>query len=135
MINVWLLVRSDFIGLCRKQLSGFDKAARQRFKKSNVSGYDWHLESLYVDSYSDIETLLSSYRGNGRFVQAWDCETGEPVTDRKGKRKFRMQLHRLVEYMPDIVSYDVNGNESAREIATNLSQVALMQGQAPRIFK
>ena len=111
-----------------------DPATRGIFRKDDPAGpRTYELWSLYYE-VEDIQALVhirndmnADFPGQLLTIGAWDFDTGEQLQG--------FNLHnRLLEFIPDIVTYDVDGNETSRNRPTAASDVNLGFGQAPRDF-
>ena len=128
-----------------------DPATRRIFRKDNPNGpRDYELWSLYYDVETEKELrdirndLNAEFPGQVRTVGAWHWdgrqvgqeftfnEDGE-ITGVTGNPMFPLHT-RILEFIPDIVTHDVDGNETSRVRPTAPSDVNLGFGQAPRRF-
>ena len=111
-----------------------DPSVRGIFRKDNPAGpRDYELWSLYyevedVQELRDIRNDLNAdFPGQLRTIGAWDFQTGAQLQG--------FPLHaRILEFVPDIVTYDIDGNETSRVRPTVATDVNLGAGQAPRDF-
>ena len=128
-----------------------DPSVRALFRQDNPPGpRSYELWSLYyeVDAESalrDIRNdLLGEYQGQLRTIGSWwsdgrqvgtefTFDADGTVTGTSGTPIFNLHT-RILEFIPDIVTFDVDGNETSRTRPTVLSDVNLALGQAPRIF-
>lgn len=105
-----------------------DHATVQKlFKVPNIAGKDWHLWSVYLNgsqaAANAITYLTGQYPNDFVVGGAWNYDTGAQL----------VSLHpQLIQFMPDEWTYDANGNPISSTPATILSDVNLLQGQAPR---
>ena len=119
------------------------------FKKPTVAGKVWHLFSLNFDGTTKARDALDWLEANRAnhfvIVGAWWWD-GRQVgtqweTDQDGNRTGNTTgtplypIHpRLIDFMPDDPVYDGNGDLTGYQAATQLTDVNLIQGQAPRRF-
>lgn len=110
-----------------------DPLVRALFRQDSPSGpRSYELWSLYyeADTQQDVldvrNELLTEYPGQLRVIGAW-WWSGEQVEG--------FPLHaRILEFMPDVVTYDIDGIEISRARPTSPSDVNLGMGQQPRQF-
>lgn len=110
-----------------------DPSVRSIFRQDAPAGpRSYELWSLYyeLDDQQDVldvrNDLLIEYPGQLRAIGAW-WQDGQQVNG--------FPLHAsILEFIPDIVTYDDDGNETSRTRPTEPSDVNLGMGQIPRIF-
>ena len=157
-VNVWLALRDDAQALIKTRLewdeekdgeySGpvtdrqvklfrlmHDLENTQRlFRVDNDGTNDWTLWNIYFDFPKDVllkvkdelDQLIIDYPNHIKIIGAWRWD-GTQVAD--------YPIHsRILELMPDVVTYDSDGNELSRTRPTVASDVNMGLGQAPRIF-
>ena len=97
------------------------------------------LWSVYAEVDNADEALiirnsyLAMFPGKLRTVGGWWFDSGEQVLLDDGSIAFPLIVS-LLEFMPDIVEYDTDGNETARTRPLVASDVNMGLGQAPRQF-
>ena len=110
-----------------------DPSVRSVFRQDNPSGpRSWELWSLYyeVETAGDLRNirndLRAEYPGQIRTIGAWWWD---------GRRVETFTLHAsILEYMPDVVTYDLDGIEVSRARPTAPTDVNLGLGQTRRVF-
>lgn len=110
-----------------------DPSVRSIFRQDNPAGpRSYELWSLYYegDDQQDVldirNALLAEYPGQLRTIGAWWWD---------GAQVLGFPLHaRILEFIPDVVIYDSDGNEMSRTRPITPSDVNLGLGQAPRVF-
>ncbi len=60
--------------------------------------------------------------------------TSNEIIGTSGTPIYPIPMSALLKFMPDIVTHDADGDELSRVTATSLTDVNLLQGQAPRRF-
>ena len=129
-----------------------DRAVVQSlFNKATINSNLWNLWSVYFDEPKDILirvknaldyleatyplqfVIAAAWHWDGRQVGTqYTYDEGE-ITGITGTPTYPIHT-KLIDFMPDIVTYDVDGNELTRTAATILSDVNLLAGQSPREF-
>ena len=134
------------------------------WKTPTIAGKKWHLFSLSFDASKQAKTVIDWVADNrqGHFyvMGAYRHDNGlqvglSYVYDEEGNRTYTEvedddgnitrtydisgtavypQHNRLVDFMPDIIEYDSEGIPTGSTPATELTDVNLRVGQAPRIF-
>lgn len=147
MINLWLIVREDVetddLKLGRI-LTHPDMAHIEAvMNHETLAGKVWTLYSAYIQptqsSKNSIKNWLDNHTTDVVVGGAWKMDGLQVGTERDeegsitGTPLFPIDL-RLIKFMPDDVTYDVDGNETGRTPATELKQVNLLAGQVPRKF-
>ncbi len=110
-----------------------DPLVRSIFRQDNPSGpRSYELWSLYFEAETNQEVrdirndLLAEYPGQLRTIGAWWWD---------GTQVQGFPLHaRILEFIPDIVTHDEDGNETSRVRPTVPNDVNLGLGQSPRQF-
>ena len=114
------------------------------FKIDTTAGSDWFLFPIYIPEpeIDDVVDWLADNKGSRtKILGAWEFDLGiqygteiEPETGEViGDPTYPINL-RTIEFMPDIIERDENGNIISTTPATELTDVNLMQGSAPRLF-
>lgn len=130
-----------------------DRGNVQRlFRADTVAGREWTLWSVYFDEpggvllliQAELDNLAAKYPAQFAIAGAWHWDgrqvgtqwvdvmdhsqgtTGAPTYARHS---------RLIQFMPDIVTYNANGAEISRTRPLTLSDVNLSLGQSPRKFQ
>ena len=147
MINLWIAIRSDLLDEDRKTgriLSHPDMNFIDRMmKRKTLGGNEWRLYSVYIDPSSSSKTqiqnwiasnssqviIAGAWKWNGLQVGTSRDEEGDIV----GTPLYPVDA-RLIQFMPDDVTYDSEGVEASRTNAIALKDVNLIAGQAHRIF-
>ena len=156
-INVWLALRDDAQALIRARLSWdeetqgeysgpitdrqhklfklmHDLETTQKLFRVDAGARDWTIWNLYFDLpnnillkvQNEIDALIVAFPNHIKIIGAWKWN---------GTQIPAYPLHaRILEFMPDIVTYDENGNETSRVRPTVPSDVNLGLGQTPRQF-
>lgn len=99
------------------------KATADLWRKPTVKGVTRTLYSVYVESVDEAEKVAQGYGEGAEILGCWDWASGaitHPVSAD------------LIEYMPDIVTYDENGAETSRTRPTEPSQTHVIFGQGER---
>jgi len=136
IINVWLAIRDDAHAHITElpeitNLMGDRENVQSAFRQDTTGG-TWTLWSLNLESdgptaQDEITSIRSNYPGAIRILGAWDFDTGEQITG--------FLIHtRILEFIPDTVTYDEEGLEVSRSRPTVARDVNLLMGQAPRTF-
>lgn len=144
MINLWLALREDavttvvgWIDLTPDQQLIKDAVNSHpdlqhisiNTKKDTNGGKQWEMFSIYADDITALMVaieLIFPTPNNALVLGAWDWD---------GVQLPEYPSHsRTKNYMPDDVSYDANGVETGRIIATGPKQINLMAGQKPKVF-
>jgi len=128
-----------------------DPLVRSIFRQDNPSGpRSYELWSLGYEAQSDQEVrdirndLVAEYPGQLRTIGAWwfdgrqvgtefTFDIDGAITGVTGIPIFPLHTS-ILEFIPDIVTYDVDGNETSRVRPTVPSDVNLSMGQAERRF-
>ena len=130
-----------------------DRANRQKlFRIDEISTRSWTLWSLYFDFDKDImqkiqaelDDLTTNFPNHVKIVGAWHWDGRQAgtqfvrdaegnITGTSGSPTYPLHA-RLIQFMPDDVTYDENGNETSRTRPTVPSDVNLAMGQSPRRF-
>ena len=87
-----------------------------------LKGDERQLVSVYTDTVEEAQKVTAGYT-KAELLGCWDWWTGEITSP---------LAPNLVDYMPDIVVYDENGQEISRERPTEPSQTLIIFGQGPR---
>ena len=127
-----------------------DRATVQRmFKTPTLGGKQWNIYSLYFEASKkarDAFDFLAANRANHFvIVGAWHWDGRQVGTqwelDQDGERTGNTTgtplypIHaRLIDFMPDEPILDQNGDITGWNPASGLSDINLIQGQAPRRF-
>lgn len=158
-INVWLGLRDDAQALIVERLNWDqesqgayagpvtdrqhklfsymqDRANRVAlYRTDTIAGRTWTLWTVDFDFRgnlrqkvkAELDQLLLDYPNHVIIGGAWHWSDGRQVPD--------YALHsRLIEFMPDVVTYDNEGNEISRVRPIVVSDQNLGQGQAERQF-
>lgn len=153
IINVWLEIRDTFEWPAEDPADDNELQAKNRetlakcadiavipglFKTRTQGPRSWQIYSLQyiVQTIKELEVEIERFKsensGDTGVMGAWYYDDGEQVKDDN------VPLYpipgSLMNYMPDIVEWDEDGNEISRESATELTDVNLLQGQTPRRF-
>ena len=163
-INVWLALRDDAQAQIKTRLQWdtelqgaytgpvsnrqhrlfqlmHDQATVEHlFRIDRVSARDWHLWNLTFDFPNNVlqrvkdelDALIAAYPSHVKIVGAWNWDDGTQV-EQAGSPVYPIHA-RILELMPDVVTYDINGNETSRTRPLVPSDVNLGFGQAPRQF-
>lgn len=152
IVNVWLALRDDAQALIKtrltwdeetqgeytgpitdRQFNVFrlmgDRSVVQSLFRKDGSWTPWTLgfDSDGPDARGEITQLIADFPGAIRIVGGWNFDSGEQVTG--------FPIHpRILEFLPDIVTFDIDGNETSRTRPTVPSDINLGLGQAPRQF-
>ena len=110
-----------------------DPSVRSIFRQDNPPGpRSYELWSLYYEVETDQEIrdirndLLAEYPGQLRTIGAWWWD---------GTQVQGFPLHpSILEYIPDVVTFDPDGNEISRTRPTVPTDINLGLGQTRRIF-
>lgn len=78
--------------------------------------------------------LLADFPGQLRTIGSWLFDTGQQVLNLAGTQPLFPLHTTILEYMPDIVTFDEDGNEVSRSRPTVPSDVNLGLGQSTRQF-
>ena len=92
------------------------------FRKPTAKGVERQLVSVYTDTVEEAQKVTAGY-DKAELLGCWDWWTGEITSPLAAN---------LVDYMPDVVVYDENGQEISRERPTEPSQTLIIFGQGPR---
>ena len=117
------------------------------YKIDTTAGEDWFLFPIYIQEMQidDVVDWLAANKGsktkilaawhfdNGlQYGMEWDVdENGDPIIT--GDPTYPIDL-RTLEFMPDIIERDQDGDIISTTPATELTDVNLMQGCYPRRF-
>ena len=124
------------------------------FRVDTVTGRQWTLWSVYFDApvapllmmqmeldnlaanYTSQFVVIGAWHWDGRQVGTqWELDADEQRTgDTIGISTYPIHA-RLIQFMPDIVTYDEDGNETSRTRPITMSDVNLGFGQSPRRFQ
>ena len=113
-----------------------DQANRQGlFRIDEIATWRWGMWSIDFDLpgnimqkvKAEVDQLIVDYPNHIKILGAWRWSDGANIA------AYPPHI-RLIEFMPDIVTYDANGNETARSKPLTVSDVNLGFGQAPRQF-
>ena len=155
MINAWLALREDAHALVRTAVRWDEETqgpypgpltTRQRkvfgaihdldntqklFRVDTIGARDWIVWSVYFDTNLaavkvELDQLALDYPNRLVIVGAWRWD-GTQLADYPPHA-------RILELMPDDVTYDEDGNETSRTRPTVASDVNLLYGQSPRVF-
>ena len=127
-----------------------DPHVRSIFRQDNTGPRSYELWSLYFEAdttqeVTDIRNDLNAeYPGKLRTIGAWwwdgrqvgtefTFDNDGVITGTSGIPRFPLHTS-ILEFMPDIVMRDQDGNEISRVRPTELSDVNLLQGQVERRF-
>lgn len=120
------------------------------FRNATIGAFKWTLWSVYFPLslgsnvlqiiQDELDNLAVTYPTQFIIVGAWRWD-GRQVgtrwnsdrTDVTGTPTYPIHP-RLIDLMPDEVTYDAEGNEVSRVRPTGLSDVNLLLGQSPRRF-
>ena len=122
------------------------------FRTDTDASRAWYLWNVSFDKPKDamikvkaeLDWLLDTYTNQTRIGAAWHWDGRQVgtqftydengvITGTTGTPVYPLHA-RLIEFMPDIVTYDDDGNETSRTRPTVLSDVNLGLGQTPRQF-
>lgn len=126
-------------------------AIERQYKPVQVQGETYKCFSVWSDDKSlknSIDFLYDTWGNEARPLGSWWNDTGiqggqQPVYDDDGNlidisgTPIYPIPNNCYLFMPDIVTYDEDGNEIGRELAQSnddLRDVNLLLGQVPRIF-
>lgn len=116
----------------------YDEGAVERlFKEWNAAGRTYKLWSFYADKPADMNTvrtdlnmLIGSYPNDFAVMGAWNYSTGAEV----GNPIWYPLPSQTINFMPDIIVDDTDPDNPVYGPATELTDVNLLFGQAPRSF-
>ncbi len=163
IINVWLALRDDaqaaivarlkwdeetqgeYSGPVTERLHRLfsrmaDRATVQRlYRADKIGEYTWTLWSLYFDFptnallkiKAELDALQAAYPSHVAVCGAWRWDGRQVKSD--GEPVYPVHA-RILELMPDIVTYDADGNETSRTRPTEPSDINILQGQSFRQF-
>ena len=155
MINAWLALREDAHALVRTAVRWDEETQgsytgpltpRQRkvfgaihdldntqklFRVDRIGARNWIVWTVYFDTNlavvkTELDQLALDYPNRFVIVGAWRWD-GTQLNDYPPHA-------RILELMPDIVTYDEDGNETSRTRPTVATDVNLLFGQSPRVF-
>ena len=92
------------------------------FRKPTLKGDERQLVSVYTDTVEEAQKVTAGYT-KAELLGCWDWWTGEITSP---------LAPNLVDYMPDVVTYDDKGKEVSRERPTEPSQTLIIFGQGER---
>ena len=92
------------------------------FRRPTLKGDERQLVSVYTDTVEEAQKVTAGYT-KAELLGCWDWWTGEITSP---------LAPNLVDYMPDIVVYDENGQEISRERPTEPGQTLIIFGQGER---
>ena len=92
------------------------------FRRPTLKGDERQLVSVYVDTVEEAQKVTAGYT-KAELLGCWDWWTGEITSP---------LAPNLVDYMPDVVTYDDKGKEVSRERPTEPSQTLIIFGQGER---
>lgn len=123
-----------------------------QFKKATISGNRWHLWNIVLKEPKDLllklqielDYLETTYSTQFIIGGAWffdGRQIGTQFVHDEDNNIIGVSgtptylLHpELINFMPDIITYDIDGNETSRTRPTKVSDVNLLQGQKERHF-
>lgn len=164
IVNLWLALRDDSQALIKTRLTWDektqgeytgpvtdrqfklfslmqDRANRQRlFRIDRVASRDWIWWSLDFDFpknvlqkiKAEIDDLIANFPNHVKIIGAWHWDDGRQV--KQGGTPVYPVHARILELMPDVVTFDEFGNETSRTRPTVPSDINLGLGQTPRQF-
>ena len=92
------------------------------FRRPTLKGDERQLVSVYTDTVEEAQKVTAGY-DKAELLGCWDWWAGEITSP---------LAPNLVDYMPDIVTYDENGQEISRERPTEPGQTLIIFGQGER---
>ena len=92
------------------------------FRRPTLKGDERQLVSVYTDTVEEAQKVTAGY-DKAELLGCWDWWPGEITSP---------LAPNLVDYMPDIVTYDENGQEISRERPTEPGQTLIIFGQGER---
>ena len=99
------------------------------YRLDDFASRDWTLYSLYFDPDAvmlEIAHLRAEYPAGVKVLGGWEWDgTALPA--------FPQDI-RLLEFLPDIVTYDIDGTELTRDRPTVATDINLRAGQTVRSF-
>ena len=105
------------------------KVIQGLFRHDAFGGRTWTLYSLYFDPETvmqEVATLRAKFGPAIKTLAGWEWD---------GTRLLAFPLNtRLLEFLPDIVTYDEDGNETSRTRPTVATDVNKRFGQGDRSF-
>ena len=157
-VNVWIAMSQQALNeykdarLLKKDYTGpmdaltFDTLHRMAdtdnvqamFKRVPADGKEYTLFSLYLPASAEAKTridhIAEQWLGHFIVIGAWNWDGTQVEIAGQIVYPVHAQAWRL---MPDVIEYDVGGNETSRTAATSnsdLRDINLLQGQSPRDF-
>ena len=100
-----------------------DQSPRNLFRKDISGGKEWTMRNVYVEEVDGWQGILLGGYPTTRLLGAWRKD-GELATE---------EVHdRILEFLPDNVTYDEDGNEVSRSRPIAFTDVNLGMGWEPR---
>ena len=87
------------------------------FRRPTLKGDERQLVSVYTDTVEEAQKVTAGYT-KAELLGCWDWWTGEITSP---------LAPNLVDYMPDVVTYDENGQEISRERPTEPGQIVVRE--------
>jgi len=101
-----------------------DQTPRNLYRDNNDGPHTWSLRTVWVEDKPGWQGRLLSGFPTLRLLGAYRYDGSQVIP-----------MHpSVIDYMPDIVTYDENGTELTRTRPTEVSDVNLGLGQSPREF-
>ncbi len=122
------LIKGEPVALSAQKIEAVDvlqktpKDSTAFFRRPTLKGDERQLVSVYTDTVEEAQKVTAGY-DKAELLGCWDWWTGEITSP---------LAPNLVDYMPDIVTYDENGQEISRERPTEPGQTLIIFGQGPR---
>ena len=122
------LIKGEPVALSAQKIEAVDvlqktpKDSTAFFRRPTLKGDERQLVSVYTDTVEEAQKVTAGYT-KAELLGCWDWWTGEITSP---------LAPNLVDYMPDIVVYDENGQEISRERPTEPGQTLIIFGQGER---
>ena len=122
------VIKGEPVALSAQKIEAVDvlqktpKDSVEFFRRPTLKGDERQLVSVYTDTVEEAQKVTAGYT-KAELLGCWDWWTGEITSP---------LAPNLVDYMPDIVTYDENGQEVSRERPTEPSQTLIIFGQGER---
>ncbi|MBK9661531.1 MAG: hypothetical protein IPO68_16790, partial [Chitinophagaceae bacterium] len=122
------LIKGEPVALSAEKIEAVDvlqktpKDSTAFFRRPTLKGDERQLVSVYTDTVEEAQKVTAGYT-KAELLGCWDWWTGEITSPLAAN---------LVDYMPDVVTYDENGQEISRERPTEPGQTLIIFGQGER---
>ena len=122
------VIKGEPVALSAQKIEAVDvlqktpKDSTAFFRRPTLKGDERQLVSVYTDTVEEAQKVTAGY-DKAELLGCWDWWTGEITSP---------LAPNLVDYMPDIVAYDENGQEISRERPTEPGQTLIIFGQGER---